>query len=108
MKDPQKIIHKFLSSKFLVAHRSNGLVCPGAMRLVDFQTALTHLLPSLRPTGIGPRSGLYLLESDGSFVNVHREIQSLLKAGLLEFSRAKNGRSWILHVKRSNEEKETR
>lgn len=100
MKDPQEILHKFLSSKFLVAQRSNGYVCPGSMRLVDFQTAIDQVRFWGAGTGIRwGRQGLYLLESNGDFVNVHRKILTLLKSGLLEISMDENTGRRVVRIK---------
>jgi hypothetical protein len=83
MQDINEILQKFKTSKFLVASRSKGLICPGTMRLSSFDDAIGFGNISFWSTGMWFRSGIYLMESDG-FTNVHRQIRKLHKAGLLE------------------------
>lgn len=83
MQDPSEILQKFKTSKFLVASRSKGLICPLSMRLSSFDEAVGFENISFWSTGMWFRSGIYLMEGDG-FTNVHRQIRKLYKAGLLE------------------------
>lgn len=83
MQDPSEILQKFKTSKFLVASRSKGLICPLSMRIVSFEDAIGWGNISFWSTGMWFRSGIYLMEGDG-FTNVHRQIRKLFKAGLLE------------------------
>jgi len=72
------------------------------MRLVDFQTALDQVRFWGTGTGIRwVRQGLYLLESNGDFVNVHRKILTLLKSDLLEISRDENTGRRVVRIKPS-------
>jgi hypothetical protein len=83
MQDPNEILQKFKTSKFLVASRSKGLICPLSMRLSSFDEAIGFGNISFWSTGIWFRSGIYLMEGDG-FTNVHRQIRKIYRAGLLE------------------------
>jgi len=83
MQDPSEILQKFKTSKFLVASRYKGLICPLSMRLSSFDEAVGFGNISFWLTGMWFRSGIYLMEGDG-FTNVHRQIRKLYKAGLLE------------------------
>ena len=83
MQDPNEILQKFKTSKFLVASRSKGLVCPLSMRLSSFDDAIGFRNIGSWSSGIWFLSGVYLVEGDG-FTNVHRQIRKLFKAGLLE------------------------
>ena len=83
MQDPSEILQKFKTSKFLVASRSKGLICPLSMRLSSFDDAIGFRYIGSWSSGIWFLSGVYLMEGDG-FTNVHRQIRKLFKAGLLE------------------------
>ena len=83
MQDTNEILQKFKTSKFLVASRSKGLICPLSMRLSSFDEAIGFGNIGFWSTGMWFRSGIYLMEGDG-FTNVHRQIRKLYKAGLLE------------------------
>ena len=105
MQDPNEILQKFKTSKFLVASRSKGLVCPLSMRLSSFDDAIGFRNISTWSSGIWFLSGVYLMEGDG-FTNVHRQIRKLFKAGLLEIVDSKEldyrNRPWkTLRVKES-------
>ena len=80
MQDPNEILQKFKTSKFLVASRSKGLVCPLSMRLSSFDDAIGFRNIGSWSSGIWFLSGVYLVEGDG-FTNVHRQIRKLFKAG---------------------------
>ena len=83
MQDPNEILQKFKTSKFLVASRSKGLICPLSMRLSSFDDAISFRNIGSWSSGIWFLHGVYLMEGDG-FTNVHRQIRKLYKAGLLE------------------------
>jgi hypothetical protein len=86
MKDSQALLNKFKESKFLVASRSNGYICPGSMRIVGFEEAIGFgniINRNWSPSGLWFSSGIYVMEGDG-FTNAHRQIRKLFKEGLLE------------------------
>jgi len=85
MEELQELLNKLKDSKFLVASRSRGYICPGTMRMMSFEEAIGFGSISIWSTGPWFRSGIYLAEGDG-FTNVHRQIRKLLKAGLLEIT----------------------
>jgi hypothetical protein len=81
---PTETLQKFKESKFLVASRSNGYICPGSMRMASFEEAIGFgNIGYWSSSGLHFRSGIYLAEGDG-FTNVHRQIRKLFKEGLLE------------------------
>lgn len=84
MQDPDKILQKFKTSKFLVASRSKGLICPLTMRLSSFDEAIGSGDISCWSSGLWFRSGIYRMEEGGGFTNVHRQIRKLYKVGLIE------------------------
>lgn len=81
----KSLLEKWKDSRFLVASRSNGYICPGSMRMASFEEAIGfHNVGSgFGDSGLWFYSGIYLMEGDG-FTNVHRVIRKLFKAGLLE------------------------
>jgi hypothetical protein len=84
MEELQELLSKFKDSKFLVASRSNGYICPGTMRLASFEEAIGFgNVGTWSSSGLWFRSGIYLMEGD-DFTNVHRQIRKLFKEGLLE------------------------
>lgn len=92
MSNAEDIFQKLITSRFLIARRSNGYVCPGTMRLTDFDALLRDVRVVRRSYQRAGRmqnftrfmSGIYIATDDGDFRNVHREIRKLLDAGLLE------------------------
>lgn len=89
---PNETLQFLRSSKFLLAHRSNGYICPGSMRIVGFDEVLAsgcvnyHTYTwdgKTRHSGYF-RKGVYVANEDGTFRNVHREIRKLVVSGILE------------------------
>ena len=84
MKDSQALLNKFKESKFLVASRSNGYICPGTMRMASFEEAIGFCdIGTWSSSELWFHSGIYLMDGDG-FTNAHRQIRKLFKEGLLE------------------------
>lgn len=94
------LLEKWKGSRFLVASRSNGYICPGTMRMASFEEAIGFGNVGTRSwsrSGLWFRSGIYLMEGDG-FTNAHRGIRRLFRAGLLEMGY--NGRPYkVLRIK---------
>lgn len=84
MQDPREILQHLRSSKFLVAGRSNGYVCPGTMHITDFDTAIGWQHIGSWSNSLWFRSGIYRMEESGGFTNVHRQIRKLYKVGFIE------------------------
>ena len=84
MQDPNEILQHLRSSKFLVATRSNGYVCPGTMHITDFDSAIGSQHIWSWSSGLWFRLGIYRMEEGGGFTNVHRQIRKLFKSGLIE------------------------
>lgn len=84
MQDPNETLQHLRSSKFLVADRSKGLICPGRMHITDFDTAIGWQHIGSWSSGLWFRSGIYRMEEGGGFTNVHRQIRKLFKSGLIE------------------------
>ena len=92
MSNTEATLQNLKTSKFLVASRSNGYVCPGTMQIMDFDTLLESVRITRHSYHYAGRmktvtrfmSGIYVAADGGGFRNVHREIRKLLDAGLLE------------------------
>lgn len=104
---PNEILQSLRSSKFLVADRSNGYVCPGSMKIVGFDEVLESGCVSFHFYTYDGRTrqysrfrkGVYLANEDGTFRNVHREIKRLVVSGILET--VGNGYPKTLRIKES-------
>lgn len=83
IEDLKTLLDKFKKSKFLVASRSNGLICPTTMKIVDFNEAIGLNNVSVYQASLCFRTGIYLVEGD-EFVNIHRQITKLFKARFLK------------------------
>lgn len=96
MQSPKERLDTFKNSRFLTTDRSNGYIKPGSMRIVDFESALETLgvYVSTYDQSLRIWGGVYILNPDGSFNNIHRALRSMHKAGLLEVVKSKKESSW--------------
>ena len=69
----------FRYSTFLFCKRNKGAILPTTLKLLSWDEALSQVITTRLWT-----QGLYLLNADGTFKCVNRDIRALLKGGLLE------------------------
>lgn len=89
---PNETLQFLRSSKFLLADRSKGYICPGSMRIVEFEEVLAAGCVRFHSYVYDGKTrysgyfwkGVYVANEDGTFRNVHREIKRLVLAGVLE------------------------
>jgi len=74
------------NSKFLLCSRSKGSINPGSMRMVGLDDALKDLHFHIWSNDhLFISSGLYV-QSDDGFTNVHRQLRSMVRRGLIEIA----------------------
>jgi len=74
------------NSKFLLCSRSKGSINPGSMRMVGLDDALKDLYFRIWTNDhLSISSGLYV-QNGGGFTNVHRQLRSMVRHGLIEIA----------------------